>query len=145
MAFSTSTWTSSSAEPTCSISRDARREECTIWTAIAPDAVFTVRSYGDTGSLYGPGLRSAQISSAQDQNPQVSGPPARRAANRVTSQVGDTRTCMPYQLTIHLIWGAVSKDLPISRIRNGFAGHQLSVASQQLVLRTSSATLERQQ
>lgn len=55
MAFSTSTWTSSSAEPTRSISRDARREECTIWTAIAPDAVFTVRSYGDTGSLYGPG------------------------------------------------------------------------------------------
>ena len=29
----------------CSISRDARRFECTIWTATAPLAVFTVRTY----------------------------------------------------------------------------------------------------
>ena len=37
----------------CSISRDPRCEECTICTAVAPDAVFTVRRYG-TGPLYGP-------------------------------------------------------------------------------------------
>jgi hypothetical protein len=30
-----------------------RCEECTICTAVAPDAVFTVRTYG-TGPLYGP-------------------------------------------------------------------------------------------
>jgi hypothetical protein len=40
----------------CSISREPRREECTICTAVAPDAVFTVRRYGDTGQAYGPGL-----------------------------------------------------------------------------------------
>ena len=40
-------------EPMCSISRDPRREEYTICTALAPDAVFTVRTYG-TGPLYGP-------------------------------------------------------------------------------------------
>jgi hypothetical protein len=45
--------------PMCSISRDPRREECTICTARAPDAVFTVRRYGDTGQLYG--RFSAQI------------------------------------------------------------------------------------
>jgi hypothetical protein len=39
----------------CSISRDPRREEYTICTAVAPDAVFTVRTYG-TRQLYGPGL-----------------------------------------------------------------------------------------
>jgi hypothetical protein len=37
----------------CSISRDPRREEYTICTAVAPDAVFTVRTYG-TGQLYNP-------------------------------------------------------------------------------------------
>ena len=40
----------------CSISRDPRREEYTICTALALEAVFTVRRYGDTGQLYGPGL-----------------------------------------------------------------------------------------
>ena len=33
------------ADPMCSISRDPRRLECTIWTATAPLAVFTVRTY----------------------------------------------------------------------------------------------------
>ena len=42
--------------PRCSISRDPCREEYTICTAIAPDAAFTFRTYGDTASLYGPGL-----------------------------------------------------------------------------------------
>jgi hypothetical protein len=35
----------------CSTSRDPRREECTICTAVAPEAVFTVRTYGDTSQL----------------------------------------------------------------------------------------------
>jgi hypothetical protein len=39
----------------CSISRDPRREEYTICTAVAPDAVLTVRTYG-TRTLYDPGL-----------------------------------------------------------------------------------------
>jgi hypothetical protein len=34
--------------PMCSISHDPGRDECTICTAVAPDAVFTVRTYGDT-------------------------------------------------------------------------------------------------
>jgi hypothetical protein len=29
--------------------RDPRREEYTICTALAPEVVFTVRTYGDTG------------------------------------------------------------------------------------------------
>jgi hypothetical protein len=37
------------------ISRDPRREEYTICTAVAPDAVFTVRTYG-TRQLHDPGL-----------------------------------------------------------------------------------------
>ncbi len=35
------------ADPRCSISRDPRWEEYTICTAVAPDDVFTVRTYGD--------------------------------------------------------------------------------------------------
>jgi hypothetical protein len=31
--------------------RDPRREECTICTALAPDAVFTVRTYATRDSL----------------------------------------------------------------------------------------------
>jgi hypothetical protein len=38
-----------------------RRHECTISTARAPEAVFTVRTYGDTCSPYEPRI-SAQIS-----------------------------------------------------------------------------------
>jgi hypothetical protein len=30
------------------MSREPRREEYTIWTAVAPEAVFTVRTYGAT-------------------------------------------------------------------------------------------------
>ncbi len=41
--LSSSNSTSSWAEPMCSISREPWREECTICTARAPDAVFTVR------------------------------------------------------------------------------------------------------
>ncbi len=35
----------------CSISRDPLREECTICTALAPEPVFTVRTYATSDSL----------------------------------------------------------------------------------------------
>ena len=47
---------SSCADPMCLMSRDLRREEYTICTAVAPDAVFTVRTYGDTAPPYDPEL-----------------------------------------------------------------------------------------
>ena len=68
----------------CLISRDPRRVEYTICTAAAPDAVFTVRTYG-TGPLYNP--ISVQIRPAIRENPQLSKPPAAQTANLVTSQV----------------------------------------------------------
>ena len=43
-ALSASSYASSWAEPRCSMVREPRREENTIWTAIAPEAVFTVRT-----------------------------------------------------------------------------------------------------
>jgi hypothetical protein len=42
--FSASTSWSSGAEPRCSMFRDPRRDDHTIWTAVAPEAVFTVRT-----------------------------------------------------------------------------------------------------
>jgi hypothetical protein len=66
----TSNSASSWADPMCSMSRDPRREECTICTAMAPGPVFTMRTYGDTGIPYGPG-HSAQIRPARRANPQV--------------------------------------------------------------------------
>ena len=39
---------SSCAEPRCSISRDPRRDDHTTCTAVAPDTVFTVRTYAAT-------------------------------------------------------------------------------------------------
>ena len=42
-AFNTSTSSGVCADPMCSMSRDPRRLECTIWTAVARLAVFTVR------------------------------------------------------------------------------------------------------
>ena len=44
-AFSASSSAASCADPMCSTLRDPRREDHTIWTAVAPDAVFTVRTY----------------------------------------------------------------------------------------------------
>jgi hypothetical protein len=58
-------------------------EEYTICTAVAPDAVFTVRTY-DTGPAYAP-VR-AQIRLARGEDPQVSEPPAVRVADRVKSR-----------------------------------------------------------
>jgi hypothetical protein len=44
-AFNASSSASLCADPTCSISREPRRDEYTICTAVAPDAVRTVRTY----------------------------------------------------------------------------------------------------
>ena len=44
VALSASTSASSCPEPTCSMLREPRREECTICTAVAPDAARTVRT-----------------------------------------------------------------------------------------------------
>ena len=44
-ALSASSSRSSWADPTCSIRRAPRRFEYTICTAVAPDAVLTVRTY----------------------------------------------------------------------------------------------------
>lgn len=43
-AFSAASSASSWAEPRCSIDRDPRREDHTTCTAVAPEAVFTVRT-----------------------------------------------------------------------------------------------------
>ena len=43
-AFNAANSASSWAEPRCSIERDPRREDHTICTAVAPEAVFTVRT-----------------------------------------------------------------------------------------------------
>ena len=56
----------------CSISREPRRKEYTICTAVAPEAVFTVRAYG-TAPLYSPGF-SVQTWPYSQQNQQVSEP-----------------------------------------------------------------------
>ena len=45
-AFSASSSAASCADPMCSMSRDPRRDEHTTCTAVAPDAVLTVRTYG---------------------------------------------------------------------------------------------------
>jgi hypothetical protein len=44
-AFSASISASSCAEPMCPMFRDPRRQEHTTWTAVTPDAVFTVRTH----------------------------------------------------------------------------------------------------
>jgi hypothetical protein len=47
-ALSASSSASSWADPKCSIRREPRRVDHTICTAIAPEAVFTVRTYAIT-------------------------------------------------------------------------------------------------
>jgi hypothetical protein len=54
-AFSASSAASSCADPRCSIWCAPRREDQTTCTAVAPDVVFMVRTYG-TRPLYGPRL-----------------------------------------------------------------------------------------
>ena len=70
----------------CSISRDPRREEYTTCTAVAPDPVFTVRTYGDTTTPYGPRI-SAKIHSRQAGKPLVRGICPTQVHDREPSQV----------------------------------------------------------
>src|SRR5437773_4737909 len=77
----------------CSISRDPRCQEYTICTAVAPDAVFTVRTYG-TRQLYGPGLvcksSSAEPRTSRSQR-------SRQPRTRIVSQLRlDTLNAMSY-------------------------------------------------
>jgi len=53
--FNAANSTSSCAEPICSIDREPRRQDHTICTAVAPDAVFTVRTKA-ISAAYGPAL-----------------------------------------------------------------------------------------
>jgi hypothetical protein len=57
-ALKASSSASSCADPMCSMLRDPRREDQTTCTAVAPDFVFTVRTYG-TGPLYGPARQAS--------------------------------------------------------------------------------------
>jgi hypothetical protein len=52
--FNTASSASSCADPMCSMSRVPCRDEWTICTAVAPDAVFTVRTYRATRAPYDP-------------------------------------------------------------------------------------------
>ena len=61
--------------PRCSMSRDPRRVECTICTALAPDADFTVRTYA-TGS----GLSVGLVCKSRHPKPQSPRSQARHAA-----------------------------------------------------------------
>jgi hypothetical protein len=54
-AFSAANSTSSWAEPRCSIEREPRRQDHMICIAVAPGAVFTVRTNA-TNAAYGPTL-----------------------------------------------------------------------------------------
>ena len=84
-AFSNSTCAPSRADPRCSISRDPRWEEYTICTAVAPDDVFTVRTYGDTRQLYEPRL----VRTSSHHNPQKPRSAARKITQaEIVSQVG---------------------------------------------------------
>jgi hypothetical protein len=64
--------------------RDPRREDHTIWTAVAPDEVFTVRTYA-TSRDYEP-RPSAQIWSLQPTNQQVTALRLSRSGSRDKSQ-----------------------------------------------------------
>src|SRR3954451_4489326 len=77
----------------CSMSREPRRLEYTICTAVAPEAVLTVRTNGDTPTPYephSPGF-SVQISAGHTTNTQVTGPPSQNPHDREPSR-GGTRS-----------------------------------------------------
>jgi hypothetical protein len=82
--LSASTSPPSCAEPRCSIWRDPRRVDHTICTAVAPEAVFTVRTYA-TSAPYEPRI-SVQISAQQRPNPQISALQLELAPKNVLSQ-----------------------------------------------------------
>jgi hypothetical protein len=69
-AFSAASSASSWADPMCSMSRDPRRDEYTICTAVAPEAVFTVRTYATDPTAQRRPF-SAQISVVRTTKPQV--------------------------------------------------------------------------
>ena len=100
-AFSSSTSAPLCADPRCLISRDLRREEYTICTAVAPDDVFTVRTYGDTRQLYGHRL----VRTSSHHNPQKPRSAARKITQaEIVSQVG---TCWRRRKPC-TVWAAVS-------------------------------------
>ena len=68
-AFSTSTCTSSRADPMCSISRDPRRDKCTICTAVAPTPLHRAHIRGHQATLRTE--ISAQLQRSRTANPQV--------------------------------------------------------------------------
>ena len=72
-AISTATDAPSCAQPRCSIARDPRREAHTTYTAVAPKAVFTMRTLA-TGAAPAPDF-SAQILASP------TGQPAANTAN----------------------------------------------------------------
>ena len=57
----------------CSIFRDPRRNDHTIWTAVAPDEVFTVRARTPPDEATGNHPASAQICCRQSANQQATG------------------------------------------------------------------------
>ena len=72
----------------CSMERDPRRDDHTICTAVAPELVFTVRTYA-TQAPYGP-VASAQIRTRNSPNPQFTALHSRRTRNSDKSQAAAT-------------------------------------------------------
>ncbi len=85
-ALSASHAASSCAEPMCSMSRDPRREECTICTALAPDAVFTVCAYATRDSLE-PAAQCADFRRSHDETAAQQPAPYPRSAILSQSRV----------------------------------------------------------
>jgi hypothetical protein len=83
-AFSTATSAPSLAQPRCSTARDPRRENHTTYTAVAPKAVFTMRTLA-TRAAQAPEF-SAQIPTAQTEKQQVNPLRLSRTPNREPSQ-----------------------------------------------------------
>lgn len=71
----------------CSMSRAPRREECTICTALAPNAVLTVRTYATADSLET--SVSAHIHPTRQAKPQVSDPHTTKITDLEPSQDHD--------------------------------------------------------
>ena len=84
--FNTANPASSRAEPRCSIERDPRRDDHTICTAVAPELVFSVRTYA-TNAPY-EARPSAQIRTSCPINLQVTALQRRGTHHSDKSQVG---------------------------------------------------------
>jgi|SRR5450631_330270 len=86
----------------CSMSREPRRFECTICTAVAPEDVFTVRTYGATSTPYDPkrATISAQIHATSAASPQVNAPqPERPLPTDKSQDRGRRRSLSEEQVT----------------------------------------------